>query len=570
MLDLFEVEGGFSDGVVHYLNSVGAPGGDASFQDAAPVGSYCSDSTNGDTYKKITAGAGAGNWLLQATVNDLAGLAASQSWREPVATMDTTSVDIATAEAAMNASNTVDGVAVVSGQRILLTAITAGGGSNVYIVSGSAGAWLLTEDTNLETNGDTLQVLGGTHANEIWMFNGSWSWIGATAAGEDNFIRAFIVTSAAGVNMPSYTTANYFAQGDSLTTAVGKLDAQMATVVASAASATSGNAATQALVTAMQAELDLTQASVGLNADGSLGTPFTGTSYLTATTSLVAAAIALDTAIKTNETNLAAEVSNRVAALGSLQTEVNTIEASVGLNADGSYAAHTTSHYLNSATSVQNAFTLVDNELFAQAGISTGLDTRLTTAETQVALNKTDIATLTSSIGNANTNLAAETSRAQAAEASLSAQVGTATFAGANFVAGAADLTAAIATLDNQLNAAVFRSGSTYSSASAAPGAVDAVPVVDAHVAHWLVTVSETNNPAVRESMVVVGSHDATPTSWATKADRAIFAKTRSSTTRIPGLVVGTGVSTGAVGQVMQLTVQATVPLTVNYARIMA
>ena len=43
-------------------------------------------------------------------------------------------------------------------------------------------------------------------------------------------------------------------------------------------------------------------------------------------------------------------------------TQIDTVEASVGLNADGSYAAHSGSNYIDSATTIKSALTLLDTQ----------------------------------------------------------------------------------------------------------------------------------------------------------------------------------------------------------------
>jgi len=53
---------GFSDGKISYLSGATVPGGDASFQDAAPVGSFYTLTTSGITYKKTVAGIGTAAW----------------------------------------------------------------------------------------------------------------------------------------------------------------------------------------------------------------------------------------------------------------------------------------------------------------------------------------------------------------------------------------------------------------------------------------------------------------------------------------------------------------------------
>lgn len=47
------------------------------------------------------------------------------------------------------------------------------------------------------------------------------------------------------------------------------------------------------------------------------------------------------------------------------QSEVNTVEAGAGLNTDGTYSADTSSHYITTATSLHNADSLLDAQLYA-------------------------------------------------------------------------------------------------------------------------------------------------------------------------------------------------------------
>lgn len=63
---LHSMPGGFTDENISYLSGSGAPGGDGSFQDAAPIGSKYTDIsvTPAANYEKTAAGAGAGNWTL--------------------------------------------------------------------------------------------------------------------------------------------------------------------------------------------------------------------------------------------------------------------------------------------------------------------------------------------------------------------------------------------------------------------------------------------------------------------------------------------------------------------------
>ena len=92
-LQLFRVQGGVSDGNISYLSGATAPGGDASYQDNAGVGSYYSHTGTGHTYKKISAGAGADKWANVSVAVD------NISWREPVEVHDGVSATLPTATA---------------------------------------------------------------------------------------------------------------------------------------------------------------------------------------------------------------------------------------------------------------------------------------------------------------------------------------------------------------------------------------------------------------------------------------------------------------------------------------
>jgi hypothetical protein len=138
--DLFRVNKGLNiDGLSHYLQGSGAPnGGDA---DAAPQGSLYVDTATGFFYSKDTAGTGADKWVKQATQDDIDGVTGGGSWREPVLVVESTlRADVTAAETAANVADTVDGVTIASTDRILLANLTTGN-ENVYIVSGSTGAY---------------------------------------------------------------------------------------------------------------------------------------------------------------------------------------------------------------------------------------------------------------------------------------------------------------------------------------------------------------------------------------------------------------------------------------------
>lgn len=109
-------------------------------------------------------------------------------------------------------------------------------------------------------------------------------------------------------------------------------------------------------------EIDAIELSVGLNEDGSF-IPYTGTSYLNAATTVVGATVLLDTQVKANADALAAAGIVAVDA----QTEIDAIETSAGLNADGSFTAPAGTTYLGGALTLVGADVLLDTATKAAA-----------------------------------------------------------------------------------------------------------------------------------------------------------------------------------------------------------
>jgi hypothetical protein len=116
---------------------------------------------------------------------------------------------------------------------------------------------------------------------------------------------------------------------------------------------------------AIQGELDATQAGAGLTEAGlyvaetafNAETAPAGAHYISGATSLKAADLILDAAIK------AANV--RIDGLGTgaiadLQAELDLTQAAIGVDADGNFITLTGSNYINAATSAMSAVTLLD------------------------------------------------------------------------------------------------------------------------------------------------------------------------------------------------------------------
>jgi len=368
---LFKARGGLNDSGRYLISGAGVPGTAQTTIDA-PVGSMYGDLSTGEQYVKMTAGAGVPNWDKVTRAADIVNMVSGQSWREPAIMSDATTTSSVAAVTALN-TNTFDGQTVASGQRILFTAFTTL--PNVYIVSGTVGNWTLTEDTNAATSGDTVRILFGANAGQLWMSDGTaWNWVDALTNTEEQFIRSYIGKTAPGAETPLYTSNNVISNGDSLVVATGKLDADSA--IQSTRMGVIEN-----INTVQQTELDTIETATGLSAAGAYVVP-TGTTYLGASSSLANADTLLDAQIAANATSVANEVTRATNAESLLQTELNTTQTGTGLNADGTYTAPTGTTYLGATTSVSNATITLDTQLNTTA---TSLTTETTNRVTAVA-----------------------------------------------------------------------------------------------------------------------------------------------------------------------------------------
>lgn len=270
-LDLFRVLGGVQiDDSIQILEGAGIPTLDA------PLGSVYSDTSSGSVgyFLKISSGVGADKWMRLATTAEVQAYAATAiSWREPVVRRSTlTTIPASTV-------NTIDGHIIAAGDRVLFSEVA---GENVYVASGISGAWVWTEDTNLETAGDTVYVTGGTDAGKTYTFNGTnWVWISQESSDELGFLRAFVGKNAAGNELPDYTSTNQIADGQSLETAISALDATFGSDIGAANQVTPGGT-----VFGNISELDST-----------IGADVTNGNYILAANTINANIQALDTEI---------------------------------------------------------------------------------------------------------------------------------------------------------------------------------------------------------------------------------------------------------------------------------
>ena len=226
-----DIESGDGSTNAYIIQGNGLPGGDAAEQDAAPIGSVFmrtdAETNELNLYYKFTGiNNSAADWKQTTSKEYVDAIANGLSWREPVLVHDvTTYANIGMAEAAANVADTLDGVTITSGDRVLLSDLSTGA-DNVYIVSGGTGAWTLTVDANAETDGDAVLVQAGTYAEEQWVYDGSaWVQFGSAAGtAELGFLRSYVGKTGPGSESPTYTSTDVITQGDNLEVAIGKLD----------------------------------------------------------------------------------------------------------------------------------------------------------------------------------------------------------------------------------------------------------------------------------------------------------------------------------------------------------
>ncbi len=96
-----------------------------------------------------------------------------------------------------------------------------------------------------------------------------------------------------------------------------------------------------------------------------------------------------NSAITTLTTNLGTEVTNRTNADATIQSEIDAIEAAVGLSAAGAFVAYSGTNYLDASTTIRNAISALDTSLKTVSNSSGTIQTEIDTIETAVGLTAT-------------------------------------------------------------------------------------------------------------------------------------------------------------------------------------
>lgn len=192
-------------------------------------------------------------------------------------------------------------------------------------------------------------------------------------------------------------TADYISGATSLKNADSLLDDQLKTVTDGLASEVTNRTNADS---AIQSELDATQTGAGLGAGGAYTAP--ASNYLGGSANIVAGMVQLDTAVKSNEDDIAAEVSARASAISAeqtarsnadsaLQTEIDAIETAMGtvVGNNGAYVAFSATNYINGNTNVADDLRDLDTAIKAVAddladAVGGGSGTTLASLQTEL------------------------------------------------------------------------------------------------------------------------------------------------------------------------------------------
>lgn len=173
-------------------------------------------------------------------------------------------------------------------------------------------------------------------------------------------LGAFINTDGT-FNAAAFSSLVNFAPGTSLTQLIQNIDQAITNIDVSAQ------------ITPIKNELDAVEAAVGLNTDGTFKAP-TNTNYINSSTTVLGAAVLLDTALKTQADKEAADKTALETAIAGvntkatdLQAELDATQAGAGLGTDGHYVAKADANYIAGAASLKAADELLDAAVKANA-----------------------------------------------------------------------------------------------------------------------------------------------------------------------------------------------------------
>lgn len=342
--DFFRIHRGLQlDSSSLFLTGSGDPASTTDTQNAS-VGSYYTDTSNGNLWLKITSGTALSDWSQMATQTYVDNQSATGiSWREPAVVRDNVSTTVPTGTAGNPI--TVDGVSVTNAQRVLFSNATPT--PNIFVYNQTTG--LFVEDVNTLSTGDAVYIEHGTSAGQTYVYNGTvWVLINQSSSDEIGFIDTFIGKTVGNVT-PTYSTTNFVANADSLRVAIGKLDTEFGVNV------TTGNYI-----------LSTNKVNANIQAlDTKLGAAVTSTNFISNGNSITANLSALDAEFGANVSNgtviLAAnKVNGNITAL---DTELGYVEAFIGKSVGNNTPSYTSQVYVTNGDNLEVAVGKLDAAL---------------------------------------------------------------------------------------------------------------------------------------------------------------------------------------------------------------
>jgi len=266
---------------------------------------------------------------------------------------------------------------------------------------GTLGTWASTNYYSASASiKGAIEALDGQvsgNASDILTVNG----VAVQAQSDNTAQNTAVGLSSTGTYVSRSTSTNYLGSATSIVGEITALDTQ----VKSNADAISSN---DTDIAANVSAIDTIEASVGLNTDGSYSA-ISGANYATSSSTLKAAVGQLDTQLKSTQDDLdtlETTVSNLQTGAPN-QSEVDAIEASVGINADGSFSANTSGNYISTATSVRGEINALDVQLdTTQSDLDTA-EAAIATLQSDVSgkASSTSVSTLQSEVDTTQTSI---------------------------------------------------------------------------------------------------------------------------------------------------------------------
>jgi len=299
-----------------------------------------------------------------------------------------------TAAITLSGLQTVDGVNVAAGDRVLVRAQASAVDNGIYLAV-DGGAWTRTTDfdgtpanevsggsfcfveegTSYQNMGFVVQFTGNVDVGTddiVWVqFSGAGqltAGAGIAKTGNEiylNFGAGIVELPGDEIGIDLYATGGLQLTEDGSTPSTAsaaeigiKLDGATLTLGASGLKVTDS---VMTNISNIQTELDNTQTGAGLGTGGAYSADGSA-DYISGATSLTNADSLLDDQIKTNTDGLSTEITNRTNGDSAIQSELDATEAGAGLGTGGAYTAPA-SNYLGGSTSIVNGMSALDTAI---------------------------------------------------------------------------------------------------------------------------------------------------------------------------------------------------------------